>query len=91
MFFADRYLLNKRTCGEAKDAVYVGRPSKWGNPFRVEVYGRSEAIVRYENFLLNSELLNDLDELYNKQIVCHCYPLACHGDILLKYLYIKHF
>ena len=32
-------VLNKRTDKIPPDAVYVGRPSKWGNPFKVKEQG----------------------------------------------------
>ena len=84
--FADRYLLNKRSCKE-EDGVFIGRPSKWGNPYRVETFGRAEAIARYEEYIFKSGLINELGELYKKKLVCFCYPMACHGDILIKHLY----
>ena len=66
--------------------VYIGRPSKWGNPF--PLYGeqfRDEVIAQYEQYLLNSpELLAQLGELKGKDLVCWCAPKACHGDILLR-------
>lgn len=32
-------------------AVYVGRPTKWGNPFTVEVFGRDLAVRLYRDAL----------------------------------------
>lgn len=74
--------------------VYIGRPSKWGNPYshkantvaQYRVKSRQEAVKKYEMHLLNSpELLRDLHELRGKVLGCWCKPLACHGDVLAKY------
>lgn len=66
--------------------VYVGRPSKWGNPFVVDRDGTREQVIElYEKFLLTSALWHHLDELRGKDLVCWCAPLPCHADVLLKY------
>ena len=69
-----------------KSAVYIGRGSKWGNPFKIGIHGtRKEVIAKYKLFLLaKPELLNQVEELKNKDLVCYCKPLDCHGDILEK-------
>lgn len=68
------------------DHVYIGRPSKWGNPFVIGKDGNRQEVVRkYEEWLLNNKLMNDVHELQGKNLVCWCAPLACHGDVLLKY------
>ena len=66
--------------------VYIGRGSKWGNPFKIGVHGnREEVIAKYEEYLMSSdELLSSLSELKHKNLVCYCHPNACHGDILLE-------
>ena len=64
--------------------VYIGRPSKWGNPFPGARYGRTEAIARHKAWIATQpELLAALPELRGKLLVCFCAPLACHGDTLL--------
>jgi hypothetical protein len=67
--------------------VYIGRGSKWGNPFKIGVHGnREEVIAKYEEYLMNSnELLSSLNELKHKNLVCYCNPQSCHGDVLLKF------
>ena len=64
--------------------IYIGRPSKWGNPYTIGDDGtRLEVIRKYHKWLLSQEhLLKDLHELDNKILGCWCFPLACHGDIL---------
>jgi hypothetical protein len=67
-------------------AVYVGRPSKWGNPFVVGKDGsREEVVEQYRVWLLASTLMDDLHELKGRDLLCWCAPLACHGDILLDF------
>lgn len=77
---------NKRNPNTPRDVVYIGRPSKWGNPFVIGKDGdRASVILKYENYLLNSpELLKQLAELRGKDLVCFCSPNACHGDVLIK-------
>jgi len=68
--------------------VYIGRGSKWGNPFHIGIHGtREDVISMYHNYILqNKELLNDLEELRGKRLGCHCKPLKCHGDVLIRLL-----
>ena len=77
-------VLNKRS--GRTDGVYVGRPSKWGNPFVVGRDGSREEVVRkYSEWLFrNVELLGQVHELRGKNIVCWCAPHACHADVLLE-------
>ncbi len=81
-------------CKKEEFDVYVGRGSKWGNPYShkegtlaEEVVGsRAEAIQKYEEYLLsNEDLMIDLPKLRGKILGCWCKPKSCHGDILLKY------
>lgn len=69
------------------DRVYIGRPSKWGNPFVIGEDGtRAQVIEKYREYLLtNANLMADLPELSGKHLVCWCVPLACHGHILLDF------
>ena len=73
--------------------VYIGRGSKWGNPFshkqgtkaQYVVETREQAIWFYEGWLLGSpDLLAALPELRGKTLGCWCKPADCHGDILLR-------
>jgi hypothetical protein len=67
-------------------AVYIGRGSKWGNPFRIGPDGdRGAVIARYERWLADQRhLLRALDELCGRDLVCFCAPRLCHGDLLLR-------
>lgn len=80
-------VLNKRTDKIPANAVYVGRPTKWGNPFIIGRDGtREEVIAKYADWLdgMMYNGLLDLDELQGKDLVCWCAPLPCHADILLE-------
>ena len=73
-------------CKRDKFDVYIGRPSKWGNPYVIGRDGdRAEVIRKYEQYLIgNKDLMNSLHELRSKVLGCWCSPQACHGDVLLK-------
>lgn len=63
-------------------AVYVGRGTPWGNPFRVGRDGtRSEVIERFRREVLPTL---DLTPLRGKDLVCWCAPKPCHADVLLE-------
>ena len=66
--------------------IYIGRPSKWGNPFVVGKHGqRGECIALYESWLReNAALFAALDELRGLVLGCWCAPRACHGDLLVR-------
>jgi len=84
-------VLNAKTTPDWEDrvlagtAVYVGRPSKWGNPHR-EGPGmtREEAVEAYRlDLLRNPGLLADLHEVRGMDLVCWCSPKPCHADPIL--------
>lgn len=64
--------------------VYIGRPSKWGNPFTIGRDGtRSEVINKYAAWIRTQpQLLADLHELRGKTLGCWCAPADCHGYVL---------
>jgi hypothetical protein len=77
-------VLNKRTHRIPPGAVYVGRPSKWGNPFVIGTHGDRNAVVdRYADWLMQQpRLVAALAELRGKDLVCWCAPARCHGHVL---------
>ena len=86
---------NKHDPSVPAGAIYVGRPSKWGNPFshRPSKYGdvilvesREEAIVSYfEMIAFMPHFIQQIrEELKGKDLVCWCAPQPCHADILLR-------
>lgn len=58
--------------------VYIGRPSKWGNPFEIGKDGtRREVIDKYRKYIYNNkELLSDIESLRGKRLGCWCKPRA---------------
>lgn len=89
---------NKRDPKTPKDAVYVGRPSKWGNPFVIGQDGtRDQVIQMYQDYLMepSHDLYDDvIAELRGKDLVCWCVPAGgiglgdeprlCHAQLLLR-------
>jgi hypothetical protein len=73
-------------CKRAAHDVYIGRPSKWGNPFVIGRDGsREEVIAKYDAWLLEQpELVTALPQLAGKTLGCWCAPQACHGDVLVR-------
>jgi hypothetical protein len=78
--------------GEPYD-VYIGRGSPYGNPYshipgkgKFPVDSREDAIKLYEEYVRERPELMKLikTKLRNKVLCCHCVPLKCHGDVLLK-------
>lgn len=77
-------------------AVYVGRPSRWGNPHKVgpcpkcggTVHTAARAVALYE-YELNRrfDLLRDLYTIAGRALACWCPPGSpCHADVLIKKL-----
>lgn len=73
--------------------VYVGRGSKWGNPFshmdntkaQFKVATREEAIEKFREWIMTQQhLLDSLHELKGKTLCCFCKPKSCHGDVLVE-------
>lgn len=81
-------VVNKRTHPPSSRDVYIGRPSKWGNPFVVGRDGtRKECVAKYRAWLpTQKHLMAALHELNDKTLVCFCKPLECHGDVLAEFV-----
>jgi hypothetical protein len=80
-------VLNFKKEKHAVVGIYIGRPSKWGNPFVIGRDGtREEVIEKFHQYILGSPELYAAarSELRGKNLVCYCAPLPCHGDILLE-------
>jgi hypothetical protein len=77
------------------NTVYVGRPSRWGNPYRLNdvrwgyIKTAAEAVERYRQHIERIKHEFNFEErlsaLRGKDLACWC-PLdqPCHADILLK-------
>ena len=67
--------------------VYIGRPSKWGNPFKLrDEATRPTVIEQYRAWLMKRPDLIEAAkrELRGKVLGCWCAPRACHGDVLAE-------
>lgn len=75
--------------------VYIGRPSKWGNPYshlddssaRYRVRTREEAVSMYAEWIqAQPALLAALPELRGKRLGCpYCFDDGpCHGHVLAE-------
>lgn len=78
---------NKNQSNIPADAVYVGRPSVFGNPFVIGVDGDRDEVI--EKFMAYLSQHPDLQfrvqtELAGKDLVCWCAPKPCHADVLLE-------
>lgn len=78
------------------NTVYVGRPTKYGNPFREgdfndvgEKISKLRAVQNYRYYLKRKypfgQLAEFLAPLRGKDLACWC-PLdcACHADVLIE-------
>jgi hypothetical protein len=68
-------------------SVYVGRPTKWGNPFRIADQADAVAVYRYE--LESGRLRVTVEEVRRElaglDLVCWCAPgQPCHADVLME-------
>ena len=80
-------VLNQKKDKIPEDAVYIGRPSIFGNPYIVGIDGsRTEVIEKYRRYLaLNNSLREEvIKQLKGKDLVCWCSPKPCHGDVLIE-------
>lgn len=81
-------VLNKFRDPIPKDAVYIGRGSRWGNPFKISTSLSRDAVCElYENKLeheitIGTVRLSELAALHGKDLVCYCAPRRCHGHSL---------
>jgi hypothetical protein len=67
--------------------IFIGRPSKWGNPFILGRDGNRETVIaRFEAYWYapeQAQLRADADvELAGKTCGCFCDPLPCHGHVI---------
>lgn len=74
-------VLNKKKDFIHPDAVYVGRGSPWGNPYRTGIDGTRTEVI--DMFVKNILPTLDVRELRGKDLVCFCKPKRCHADYIL--------
>lgn len=69
------------------DAVYVGRPTKWQNPFVLKQEADREAVIeRFRQYLREQPALVRAirRELRGRDLICWCAPKPCHADVLVR-------
>ena len=67
--------------------INIGRPSKWGNPFKIGKDGtRAEVLAKFRAWFPTSGGLKQIEELRGKTLGCYCKPQDCHGDYYLEIL-----
>lgn len=86
-------ILNRRNFAKIPEgAVYVGRPSPFGNPFEIGKDGnRDEVIDKYREYFFDKikkslRFKKDVIKLLGRDLVCWCAPLACHAQVIIDWL-----
>jgi len=88
-----RMVRTRNRGGSPPGAVYVGRPTMWGNPFRLDEM--EDAAGEFRRWLLDPsrkdhaerrrEILRSIRRLRGKDLSCWCEQGApCHADTLLE-------
>lgn len=81
-------VVNRRSTRPSPGDVYIGRPSRWGNPFVIGRHRTRDQVIQLYRDKLWTDLLagrlaiEDLARLAGKRLVCWCAPAPCHGDVL---------
>ncbi len=66
-------------------AVYVGRGSKWGNPYKIGTCFIADAESAVMAFRANLPIGKFAQELRGKDLACWCaLDQPCHADVLLE-------
>lgn len=73
-------------CKRSPYDVYIGRPSKWGNPFRMaSETERAQVMMDFAAWVMRPEQDSlraaAKRELSGKVLGCWCHPRPCHGDV----------
>ena len=81
-------VVNRRH-GKHPDAVYVGRPGPFGNPFKIGRDGTLSVVIHaYEVWIAQpaqKELRQRMQrELAGRDLECWCAPAPCHADVILR-------
>jgi hypothetical protein len=72
---------------KAEHDVYIGRPSKWGNPFVIGKDGSRDEVIEKFRIWGKARKMDEQarQELKGKVLGCWCSPQACHGDVLAEW------
>jgi len=73
-------------------AIYVGRPSTWGNPYKPKNKsdGERRRVIEAYRYYALSKLKDNPDwlrPLLGRHLVCWCAPKPCHCDVIFELLY----
>lgn len=86
-------VLNRKTDTIPKGAVYVGRPSSFGNPFPIRGANTREVVIEKYRRWFEYKATRDLVFMAALRklrtataLVCFCRPLACHGTVIAEWL-----
>lgn len=64
------------------NTVYVGRPGKWGNPYKTA--------AEYRENVIPTLSWEDVKELQGKNLACWCkVGDPCHANLLLVFVHFK--
>lgn len=77
-------VLNKHRDAIPYGAVYIGRGSPYGNPYKIGTHGdRDEVCDLFERNILPTL---DVEPLRGRDLVCFCAPARCHGHAIINKL-----
>lgn len=69
--------------------IYIGRGSKWGNPYKLSSEDKRDEVVKlyrkhlWKQIKTGKITKEDLLELDGKTLGCFCKPKKCHGDVIV--------
>jgi len=71
--------------------IKIDRTTIFGNPYRIGPDGdRKQVIEKYRshfyNKLKNSNFRDKVLQLKGKRLGCWCFPLECHGNVIVEFL-----
>jgi hypothetical protein len=86
-------VINRKPDGVPDGATYIGRPTIYGNPFKIGPDGTREQVVKkfevyfYERLKHDNRFRVAVKKLETAEaLCCWCAPLPCHGDVIARYI-----
>ena len=65
--------------------IFHYKDSKWANPFKIDKEHTAEEVVgKYKEYLVESGLINEIQELKGKVLGCFCKSAPCHAHLLTE-------
>ena len=90
-------VVNRHAHVAAPDDIYIGRGTKYGNPYTVDAHGMQAMVLYLEYFLRRfdddrcvygaSNWIAALWSLRGHVLVCSCAPRPCHGDAIVSWIH----